>query len=97
MTNAQKWYLERILKGSEYDGMPILSAGAPFKAGGRGGPEYFTDIPEGKIALKNVADLYIYPNTLRAVLLDGAQVREWLKCRPYSSIRLTRTAGKSSR
>ncbi|RCK35993.1 2', 3'-cyclic nucleotide 2'-phosphodiesterase [Thalassospira xiamenensis] len=79
VTNAQKWYLERILKGSEYDGMPILSAGAPFKAGGRGGPEYFTDIPQGKIALKNVADLYIYPNTLRAVLLDGAQVREWLE------------------
>lgn len=79
VTNAQKWYLEKILNGSEYDGIPILSAGAPFKAGGRGGPDYFTDIPEGKIALKNVADLYIYPNTVRAVLLDGDQVREWLE------------------
>ena len=79
VTNAQKWYLEKILNGSEYDGIPILSAGAPFKAGGRGGPDYFTDIPEGKIALKNVADLYIYPNTVRAVLLDGGQVREWLE------------------
>ena len=79
VTNAQKWYLEKILNGSEYDGIPILSAGAPFKAGGRGGPDYFTDIPEGKIALKNVADLYIYPNTVSAVLLDGDQVREWLE------------------
>ena len=79
VTNAQKWYLEKILAGSEYDGLPILSAGAPFKAGGRGGPDYFTDIPQGKIALKNVADLYIYPNTVRAVLLNGAQVREWLE------------------
>ncbi|MBC07572.1 bifunctional 2',3'-cyclic-nucleotide 2'-phosphodiesterase/3'-nucleotidase [Thalassospira sp.] len=79
VTNAQKWYLEKILNGSEYDGIPILSAGAPFKAGGRGGPDYFTDIPEGQIALKNVADLYIYPNTVRAVLLDGDQVREWLE------------------
>jgi len=79
VTNAQKWYLEKILNGSEYDGIPILSAGAPFKAGGRGGPDYFTDIPEGKIALKNVADLYIYPNTVSAVLLDGDQVREWLR------------------
>ena len=26
-----------------------------------------------------MADLYIYPNTVRAVLLDGAQVREWLE------------------
>lgn len=79
VTNAQKWYLEKILNGSEYDGIPILSAGAPFKAGGRGGPDYFTDIPKGKIALKNVADLYIYPNTVRAVLLNGDQVREWLE------------------
>jgi 2',3'-cyclic-nucleotide 2'-phosphodiesterase/3'-nucleotidase len=79
VTKAQKWYLEKILNGSEYDGIPILSAGAPFKAGGRGGPDYFTDIPEGKIALKNVADLYIYPNTVRAVLLNGDQVREWLE------------------
>ncbi|PKR60008.1 bifunctional 2',3'-cyclic-nucleotide 2'-phosphodiesterase/3'-nucleotidase [Thalassospira lohafexi] len=79
VTNAQKWYLEKLLNGSEYDGIPILSAGAPFKAGGRGGPDYFTDIAEGKIALKNVADLYIYPNTVRAVLLNGDQVREWLE------------------
>ncbi|MFH1806996.1 MAG: bifunctional 2',3'-cyclic-nucleotide 2'-phosphodiesterase/3'-nucleotidase [Pseudomonadota bacterium] len=79
VTNAQKWYLEKLLRGSEYDGLPILSAGAPFKAGGRGGPDYYTDIPEGEIALKNVADLYIYPNTVRAVLLDGDQVREWLE------------------
>ncbi|WP_417812831.1 bifunctional 2',3'-cyclic-nucleotide 2'-phosphodiesterase/3'-nucleotidase [Thalassospira alkalitolerans] len=79
VTNAQKWYLDRILAGSEYDGIPILSAGAPFKAGGRGGPDYFTDIPKGQIALKNVADLYIYPNTVRAVLLNGDQVREWLE------------------
>ncbi|NIZ00198.1 bifunctional 2',3'-cyclic-nucleotide 2'-phosphodiesterase/3'-nucleotidase [Thalassospira lucentensis] len=79
VTNAQKWYLEKMLNGSEYDGIPILSAGAPFKAGGRGGPDYFTDIPKGEIALKNVADLYIYPNTVRAVLLDGDQVREWLE------------------
>ncbi|MEZ5669736.1 MAG: bifunctional 2',3'-cyclic-nucleotide 2'-phosphodiesterase/3'-nucleotidase [Alphaproteobacteria bacterium] len=79
VTNAQKWYVETLIAGTEYDGLPVLSAGAPFKAGGRGGPDYFTNIPAGEIALMNVADLYIYPNTLRAVLLDGAQVREWLE------------------
>jgi 2',3'-cyclic-nucleotide 2'-phosphodiesterase/3'-nucleotidase len=47
--------------------LPILSAAAPFKAGGRGGPEYFTDVPAGDVAIKNVSDLYIYPNTARAV------------------------------
>ena len=79
VTNSQKWYVEKLIKGTEYDGIPVLSAGAPFKAGGRGGADYYTNIPAGEIALKNVADLYIYPNTLRAVLLNGAQVREWLE------------------
>lgn len=79
VTNAQKWYVEKLILGTEYEGIPALSAGAPFKAGGRGGADYYTNIPAGEIALKNVADLYIYPNTLRAVLLNGAQVREWLE------------------
>lgn len=79
VTNAQKRYVEKLIQGTEYDGIAVLSAGAPFKAGGRGGAEYYTNISAGKIALKNVADLYIYPNTLRAVLLNGAQVREWLE------------------
>lgn len=79
VTNAQKWYVEQLIKGTEYDGIPVLSAGAPFKAGGRGGPEYYTAIESGDIALRNVADLYIYPNTLRAVLLTGAEVQEWLE------------------
>ena len=79
VTNAQKQYVEKLIQGTEYQGIPVLSAGAPFKAGGRGGADYYTNISKGKIALKNVADLYIYPNTLRAVLLNGAQVREWLE------------------
>ena len=79
VTNAQVWYVKRLLQGTEYESMPILSAGAPFKAGGRGGAEYYTDIPAGKIAIRNAADLYLYPNTVRAVVLTGAQVREWLE------------------
>lgn len=79
VTNAQKWYVEKLISGSEYDGLPVLSAGAPFKAGGRGGAEYYTVLESGQIALKNVADLYIYPNTLRVVKLNGSQVREWLE------------------
>ncbi|EWY38097.1 2', 3'-cyclic nucleotide 2'-phosphodiesterase [Skermanella stibiiresistens SB22] len=79
VTNAQAWYVQHLLKGTEYEGLPVLSAGAPFKAGGRGGPDYFTDIPAGRIAIKNAADLYLYPNTLRAVVMTGAQVREWLE------------------
>ena len=79
ITNAQKRYVERLIQGTEYDGLPVLSASAPFKTGGRGGRDYFTEIPAGEIALKHIADLYIYPNTLRAVRVTGAEVREWLE------------------
>jgi 2',3'-cyclic-nucleotide 2'-phosphodiesterase/3'-nucleotidase len=76
---AQTWYVEEMMKGTEHEGLPILSAAAPFKAGGRGGPEYYTDVPAGDVAIKNVADLYLYPNTVRAVRITGADVRNWLE------------------
>jgi 2',3'-cyclic-nucleotide 2'-phosphodiesterase/3'-nucleotidase len=76
---AQKWYLEQMLKGTEHEGVPLLSAAAPFKAGGRGGPEYFTDVPAGPVAIKNVADLYLYPNTFQAVLVTGEELKGWLE------------------
>ncbi len=79
VSNAQRWYIEEQMVGTAYEGLPILSAAAPFKAGGRGGPEYFTDVPVGDVAIKNVADLYLYPNTVRAVKVTGAQVQDWLE------------------
>ncbi|MBM3605667.1 MAG: bifunctional 2',3'-cyclic-nucleotide 2'-phosphodiesterase/3'-nucleotidase [Alphaproteobacteria bacterium] len=79
VSNAQSWYIARMLEGTEHAGLPILSAAAPFKAGGRGGPDYFTDVPAGDIAIRNVADLYLYPNTIRAVRVTGQQVKDWLE------------------
>ncbi|PQP86307.1 bifunctional 2',3'-cyclic-nucleotide 2'-phosphodiesterase/3'-nucleotidase [Paenibacillus sp. AR247] len=79
VTNAQKWYVEKNLKGTEYEKLPVLSAGAPFKAGGRNGASYYTNIPAGTIAIKNVSDLYVYPNTVHAVVVTGAEVKEWLE------------------
>lgn len=79
VSNAQIAYVRKALAGTPHEKLPILSAAAPFKAGGRQGASYYTDIPAGPIAIKNVADLYIYPNTLKAVRLTGAQVREWIE------------------
>jgi 2',3'-cyclic-nucleotide 2'-phosphodiesterase/3'-nucleotidase len=76
---AQIWYLKQMLKGSEWESLPLLSAAAPFKAGGRGGPDYYTDVPVGPVAIKNVADLYLYPNTVQAVEVTGAIVKDWLE------------------
>ncbi|MEO1422891.1 MAG: bifunctional 2',3'-cyclic-nucleotide 2'-phosphodiesterase/3'-nucleotidase [Pseudomonadota bacterium] len=79
VSQAQTWYIEQMMKGTEWEALPILSAAAPFKAGGRGGPEYYTDVKPGPVAIKNVSDLYLYPNTVRAVLIDGATVKDWLE------------------
>lgn len=79
VSNAQIAYVKRAMQGTDYEKYPVLSAAAPFKTGGRQGWDYYTDIPAGPIAIKNVADLYVYPNTLKAMLLTGAEVREWIE------------------
>jgi 2',3'-cyclic-nucleotide 2'-phosphodiesterase/3'-nucleotidase len=79
VSQAQLAYTRRAVQGTDYEKLPLLSAAAPFKTGGRQGWNYYTDIPAGPIAVRNIADLYIYPNTLKVVLLSGAQVREWLE------------------
>ncbi|MEO9775671.1 bifunctional 2',3'-cyclic-nucleotide 2'-phosphodiesterase/3'-nucleotidase [Roseibium sp.] len=79
VSRAQIWYIEQMLKGTEWEGLPVLSAAAPFKAGGRGGPDYYTDVPVGDVAIRNVADLYLYPNTVRAVAIKGSTVKDWLE------------------
>jgi 2',3'-cyclic-nucleotide 2'-phosphodiesterase/3'-nucleotidase len=79
VNQAQSWYVAEMLKGSEWGVLPLLSAAAPFKAGGRGGPDYYTDVAAGDIAIRNVADLYLFPNTVQAVLITGEEVREWLE------------------
>ncbi len=79
IANAQLAYGRQALAGTAYAKLPLLSAAAPFKTGGRGGAGNYTDIPAGPIAVRNVADLYVYPNTVKVVKLSGAQVREWLE------------------
>jgi len=59
--------------------LPVLSASSPFKCGGRGGPDFYTDIAPGPIAIKDVADIYPYPNSVRVVKVDGLTLREWLE------------------
>ncbi len=79
VSQAQLAYARRALAGTEFEGLPLLSAAAPFKAGGRMGWTYYTDIPAGPLSIRHLADLYIYPNTLKAVRVSGATVREWLE------------------
>ncbi|OIK16324.1 2',3'-cyclic-nucleotide 2'-phosphodiesterase [Bacillus sp. MUM 116] len=81
VNNAQTDYVKKWIasKNPELEDIPVLSAGAPFKAGGRSGPAYYTNIPAGELSIKSANDLYLYPNTLKAVEVTGATVREWLE------------------
>jgi len=79
INEAQKFYAERAMKGTVYEKLPILSAAAPFKAGGRQGPKYYTNIPAGPLAVKNIADLYVYANTITVIKLKGSEIKEWLE------------------
>lgn len=79
LNRAQTWYVEEALKGTEFEGIPVISAAAPFKAG-RGGVEDYTDVKSGTIVLKNIADLYLYDNNVvNAVKVTGATLKEWLE------------------
>ncbi|MGT2949286.1 bifunctional 2',3'-cyclic-nucleotide 2'-phosphodiesterase/3'-nucleotidase [Streptococcus devriesei] len=79
VNNAQLWYGKKELAGTADANLPILSAAAPFKAGTRGDASYYTDIPAGALAIKNVADLYLYDNVTAIIKLTGAQIKEWLE------------------
>ncbi|WP_271009730.1 bifunctional 2',3'-cyclic-nucleotide 2'-phosphodiesterase/3'-nucleotidase [Paucibacter sp. B51] len=79
VARAQLSYLERAVQGTALEGLPLLSAAAPFKAGGRQGWNFYTDIPPGPLAAKHVADLYLYPNQIKVLKLTGAELREWLE------------------
>ncbi len=76
---AQAAHLAEMVVGTPWEGMPILSAAAPFKTGGRGGPDYFTKVPSGPLQLRHAADLYVHPNRFAAIATTGAGLREWLE------------------
>ncbi|MGN7869032.1 bifunctional 2',3'-cyclic-nucleotide 2'-phosphodiesterase/3'-nucleotidase [Paracoccus sp. 22332] len=76
---AQRWFVRKSLKGTRLDGIPVLSAAAPFRAGGRGGPDHYTDVAPGRLRLGNLTDIYSFPNRICALLVTGADLRGWLE------------------
>lgn len=82
VNQAQKAYVEKVAPSvPAMAGLPILSAGAPFKAGGRkNDPTGYTEVDKGELTFRNAADLYLYPNTLVVVKVSGEQLKEWLEC-----------------
>lgn len=80
VNNAQMDYVKEWINTNapEYKNVPVLSAAAPFK-GGRGGVGDYTEIKTGEVTIKSAADLYLFDNTLKAVEVNGDQVKRWLE------------------
>lgn len=76
---AQAAALRAYQSSTEARDLPLLSAAAPSKFGGRAGPRRYTDVPAGTISMRHVADLHVFPNELSAVIATGAQIRDWLE------------------
>ncbi len=76
---AQRWHVRQRLKTTRWAGVPVLTASAPFRAGGRGGPDNYTDVSPGPLSLRNLADLYLFPNRICAIEMTGAQIAGWLE------------------
>ncbi|KVP44741.1 bifunctional 2',3'-cyclic-nucleotide 2'-phosphodiesterase/3'-nucleotidase [Burkholderia ubonensis] len=80
VNEAQADYVKSYVQANlpQYASLPVLSVSAPFKSGFGGGND-FTDVAPGALAINNAADLYLYPNTVYAVKVSGADVKNWLE------------------
>jgi 2',3'-cyclic-nucleotide 2'-phosphodiesterase/3'-nucleotidase len=80
VNQAQAAYVANYVAANlpQYAKLPVLSVSAPFKSG-LAGPSDYTDVQPGPLALNNAADLYLYPNALYAVKVNGVQLKAWLE------------------
>jgi 2',3'-cyclic-nucleotide 2'-phosphodiesterase / 3'-nucleotidase len=80
VNQAQAAYVKDYVTANlpQYKALPVLSVSAPFKSG-FGGANDYTDVASGNLAIFNAADLYLYANTIQAVLVTGADLKAWLE------------------
>ena len=79
IATAKADHVRRALEGTEWADLPVLGTAAPYRVGGRGGPDNYTDIPAGVLRMRHLSDLYMFPNTLVALSMSGADVADWLE------------------
>ena len=59
------------VKGTKYESLPVLSQVSPFSR--------TAVFPKGDVRIKDIAGLYVFDNTLGAIELTGAQVKDYLE------------------
>ncbi|RKN40690.1 bifunctional metallophosphatase/5'-nucleotidase [Micromonospora endolithica] len=71
INHVQTEVVRTALAGTGYGDLPVLSIAAPFSR--------TAVFPAGDVKIRDVAGLYVFDNTLEAVVLTGAQVRAYLE------------------
>ncbi|WP_159500377.1 bifunctional UDP-sugar hydrolase/5'-nucleotidase [Microbacterium sp. 18062] len=71
INHVQAETVAQALAGGEYADLPVVSQASPFSRTSR--------FPQGEVTIRDIAGLYIYENTLRGVLLTGAQLKDYLE------------------
>lgn len=69
--HVQMETVRESLAGGEYADLPVLSVASPFSR--------TAIFPEGDVTIRDMAGLYVYDNTLEAVLMTGAELKEYLE------------------
>ncbi|MET7702627.1 MULTISPECIES: bifunctional metallophosphatase/5'-nucleotidase [unclassified Streptomyces] len=81
ITKVQEDVVKAALVGTEYASLPVIAQASPFSR--------TSEIPAGKVTIRDLSGLYVYDNTLVAKVLTGAQVRAYLE---YSAEYFVQTA-----
>ncbi|MGW4502340.1 bifunctional metallophosphatase/5'-nucleotidase [Micromonospora sp. NPDC004336] len=71
INHVQTEVVGKALAGTSYAALPVLSIAAPFSR--------TAVFPAGDVKIRDVAGLYVFDNTLEAVVLSGAEVRTYLE------------------
>lgn len=79
LADAQIWAARQLVDGTGLADLPILSAIAPFRLGGRAGPGGFVDLPPGPLLARHLLNLAPFPNRLCVFKISGAEIRRWLE------------------
>ncbi|MBE1290204.1 MAG: bifunctional 2',3'-cyclic-nucleotide 2'-phosphodiesterase/3'-nucleotidase [Rhodobacteraceae bacterium] len=89
LADAQRKAAAHALTEIGAEDLPLLSAVAPYKAGGRAGPDHYIDIPAGDLTRKHAAEICLYPNSLEVVEVTGADIVEWLERSASAFVQIT--------
>ncbi|WP_433124005.1 bifunctional metallophosphatase/5'-nucleotidase [Micromonospora sp. CA-240977] len=71
INHVQAQTVTEALAGTQYADLPVLSQASPFSR--------TAVFPAGDVKIRDVAGLYVFDNTLEAVVLSGAEVRAYLE------------------